>query len=278
MIGLRWALVRALLHGLDADERDVVLGDMLELETPVGRALRDVAGLLVRRQAEQLLTWRASLTLWTVVVPLATLIGLLSRFYAEGSAITAFIYVDNWSSAVLDSPGGRRDLAAVVLTQLAGVGTLCVWSWLMGFMIGSWSRSTAWVNACAFALVVVGEFLAVPQYHHPGNAAAFESMVYRVALPLAIRACFVVVPALWGMRTGARRTALGAPAALVLAVIAAVLTVRASRWVGFAARGGWWPVWSAWPLAVQAAVWLPLLHLVGATVWRRRARTIVSGP
>ena len=60
------------------------------------------------------------MTLSAVVVPLAMLIGLLSRFYAEGSAILAFLYVDNWSSAVLDSPGGRKDLAEVVLTQLAG--------------------------------------------------------------------------------------------------------------------------------------------------------------
>ena len=79
---------------------------------------------------------------------------------------------------------------------------------MMGFMIGSLSRATAWVNGCAFALVLFGEFLAVPQYHHPGNAAAFESMAYSVVLPLAMRACLVLGPALWGMRAGARRTML----------------------------------------------------------------------
>jgi hypothetical protein len=277
MTGIRWALVHALLTGLAPDERDAVLGDMLELQTPVGRALRDVAGLVVRRQVEHLASWRASLTLLAVVVPLATLIGLLSRFYAEGSAIRAFVYIDNWSPVVLDSPGGRRDLADVVLAQFAGFSTLCVWSWMMGYMIGSLSRATVWVNGCAFALLLVGEFLAVPQHHHPGNEAVFESMFYSVALPLAIRACFVVGPATWGMRHGARGTPLGAPAALALAVIAAVLTVRASRWVGFAARGGWWPVWSTWPLAVQVAVWLPLTFLVGTAVRRRRAGTLVRG-
>ena len=44
MTGIRWAVVHALLHGLTPDERDAVLGDMLELQTPVGRALRDAVG------------------------------------------------------------------------------------------------------------------------------------------------------------------------------------------------------------------------------------------
>jgi hypothetical protein len=277
MTGIRWGLVHLLLRGLAPEERDAVLGDMIELRSPVGSALRDAAGLLVRRQAAGLASWQGLLTLLAVVVPLAMLIGLLSRFYAEGSAINAFIYVDNWSSAVLDSPGGRKDLVGVVLTQLAGFATLGVWSWMMGFMIGSLSRATAWVNGCVFALVLFGEFLAVPQYHHPGNAAVFESMAYQVVLPLSIRAYLVLGPVVWGMRDGARRTVPATPVTIVLVVIAAVLTARASRWVGFAANGGWWPLWSAWPLAVQAAVWLPLVHLIGASVWHRRAGTMVQG-
>jgi hypothetical protein len=277
MTGIRWALVHALLHGLASDERDAVLGDIVELHTPVGRALRDVAGLLVRRQAQHLLRWRASLTLWAVVVPLAALIGLLSRFYAEGSAISAFVYIDNWSPAVLDSPGGRRDLVEVVLTQLTGFSALCVWSWMMGYMIGSMSRATAWVNGCAFALVLIGEFLAVPQYHHPGNEAAFESMVYSVGLPLTMRACFVLGPAIWGMRDGARRARLDLPGTLALALVATVLTTMASRRIGFAARRGWWPWLSVSAFAVQGAVWLPLAYLVGTAVWHRRAGPLVRG-
>jgi hypothetical protein len=250
---------------------------MLELQMPVSRALREVAGLLVRRQAALLVTLRGSLTLAAVVVPLAVLIGLLSRSYAESGAINAFLYVDNWSSAVLESPGGRKDLADVVLAQLAGFGTLCVWSWLMGFTIGSLCRATAWVNGCAFALVLIIEFLAVPQYHYEGNAAAFESSVYSVILPLTIRACFVLGPALWGMQAGARPTMLRTPATMVLLFVAALLTARASRQIGFAARGGWWPLWSAWELAVYVAVWLPFAYVLGAAVWHRRARTIIPG-
>jgi hypothetical protein len=275
--GILWALIHALLNGLTTDERDAVLGDMLELQTPVSRALHELAGLLVRRQAALLVTWRGSLTLAAVVVPLAVLIGLLSRFYAEGGAISAFLYIDNWSPAILDSPGGRKDLADVVLAQFTGFGTLCVWSWLMGFMIGSLSRATAWVNGSAFALVLIGEFLAVPQYHHPGNEAAFESMAYSVVLPLAIRACFVLGPALWGMRAGARPTMLRTPATAVLLLVAAALTARASRQIGFAARGGWWPLWSVWGFAVYAAVWLPLAYLLAAAAWHPRARTIIHG-
>lgn len=198
MTGILSALVHALLNGLTTHERDAVLGDMLELQMPVSRALREVAGLLVRRQAALLVTLRGSLTLAAVVVPLAVLIGLLSRFYAEGGAISAFLYIDNWSPAILDSPGGRKDLVDVVLAQFVGLGTLCVWSWLMGFMIGSLSRATAWVNGSAFAFVLIGEFLAVPQYHHPGNEAASSppSTACSCPWPSAPAAC-------WGRRFGA---------------------------------------------------------------------------
>jgi hypothetical protein len=77
MTGIRWGVVHFLLRGLAADEKDAVLRDMVELQTPVGLALRDVTGLLVRRQAEGLGSWRGSLTLGAVVVPLAMLLGLL---------------------------------------------------------------------------------------------------------------------------------------------------------------------------------------------------------
>ncbi len=278
MRGIGWSLVHALLHGLTSDERDAVLGDILELQMPVGRALLDVSGLVIRRQARLLLGWRASLTLWGVAVPFAMLIGLMSRLYAEGTAISAFIYVDNWSPAVLDSPGGRRDLVEVLLTQLAGFGTLAVWSWTVGFMIGSLSRATAWVSGCAFAIVLIGEFVAVPQYHHPGNAAAFESIAYSVVLPLLMRAGLVLGPVCWGLRRGTRRATLGPAATAVLAIVAAVLTAMASRRIAFAAGGGWWQLRAALELVMfQAALWLPLVYLVGTALWHRRARTIPAG-
>jgi len=278
MTRIRLGAVRLLLSGLAPDERDAVLGDLLELQTPRGRALREVAGLLIRRQVALLASWRGLLTLCAAVVPFALLIGLLTRFSAEVSAISAFAYIDNWSPTVLDSPGGRRDFANVVLTQLAGFGTLCVWSWLMGFMIGSLSRMTAWVNAGAFAFVLIGEYVALPQYHYAGNEAAFESVAYSVILPLALRGWFVLGSAIWGIWDGARRMTLGAPATLAVVVVSATLTAMASRRIGFAARGGWWPVLSLWPSAVQMAVWLPLAYLVGAAVWHRRGPIVVPHP
>jgi hypothetical protein len=134
------------------------------------------------------------------------------------------------------------------------------------------------VSGGAFALVLVGEFVAVPQHHFSGNAAAFESMVYSVALPLFMRAAFVLGPLSWGMRDGARRMTLGRRATTLLAIVAAVLTAMASRRIEFAARGGWWHLRSAWELgAFQAALWTPLAYLVGAALYHRRARTLVPG-
>jgi hypothetical protein len=277
MTRLGWALVNALLHGLAADERDAVHGDLLELQTPLGRALLDVSGLVLRRQAQLWGHWRPWLAVGGLAIPLALIMARLSRWYAEGSAINAFIYVEDWSSTILESPGGRRDLATVIATQAVGVVTLSIWSWTMGFLIGSRSQATAWVSGAVFALVLFAEF-AVPAHHWPGNAAAFELPLYSTVLPLFLRTCFVMGPMLWGLRGGARRVAPGTIMAVGVAIVAALLTARASRTIGFAATVGWWHPRAAWPFYVfQGALWSPIAYLVGVSFWHRRPRTIVAG-
>jgi hypothetical protein len=277
MTRIGWALVNALLHGLSPDERDAVHGDLLELQTPVSRALLDVSGLVLRRQAQLWGHWRPWLAVCGLAIPLALIMARLSRWYAEGSAINAFIYVEDWSSTILESPGGRRDLATVIATQLVGVVTLSIWSWTMGFLIGSRSRATAWGSGVVFALVLVAEF-AVPAHHWPGNAAVFEFPLYGTVLPLFLRACFVLGPMLWGLRAGARRGAPGTITAVGVAIVAALLTAGASRTIGFAATDGWWHPRAAWPFYVfQAALWVPIAYLVGVSFRHRRARTIVAG-
>jgi hypothetical protein len=202
---IAWALTHLLLGALERDERDAVLGDLLELRTPPGRALLDVSGLVARRHAQHLLGWRPMLAIWGIAVPLAGLLALRVRIAAEGTAIHAFLLIENWSPAFLDSPGARRDLADIVTSELMKFATLSVWSWTIGFVTGSLSRATAWASGTAFALVLLVELAMVTQHHHPGNAAAFESLAYGTVVPLLMRACFVLAPMAWGLRMAVRR-------------------------------------------------------------------------
>jgi len=70
----------------------------------------EVLGLVVRRQAASWTQWGPWLALVGVVMPLGVLLGQLSWSWADGSAIYAFLYVNNWTWAYLESPGARRDL------------------------------------------------------------------------------------------------------------------------------------------------------------------------
>ena len=53
-----WLLVEMVSRLLDQPERDVVRGDLAECGARPGPALREVAGLVIRRQAALWIDWR----------------------------------------------------------------------------------------------------------------------------------------------------------------------------------------------------------------------------
>jgi hypothetical protein len=82
-----WRLVDILSLMLHPDECDVVRGDLAESGAAGSQALRDVLGLVVRRQAAPWMHWRPWLTLVSLVVPLGMLLSVTSRGTADGSAV-----------------------------------------------------------------------------------------------------------------------------------------------------------------------------------------------
>jgi len=97
MTGVVWWLVERASALLDAEERDAVRGDLAELNVAAGRALREVVGLLVRRQLRLWTDWRPWLALAGLVIPLGMLLSLISRQWANTNSIYAWLYVDNWT-------------------------------------------------------------------------------------------------------------------------------------------------------------------------------------
>ncbi len=223
-----WWLVELGSRLLEPDERDAVRGDLTESRARGGQALREVLGLVLRRQAAMWLDWQPWLALLGVVVPLGLLLSHVSRWWADSHAIYAFLYVNNWTSAFLDSPGSRGDLVHYSTRFALHCLTLIGWSWTSGYVLGSLSRRTSWVTASLFCIVVLAGTVGTTPAR-AGNAAVFSLTFYRVLFPRLLRFIFVLLPALWGMHRSLRRPSLPLLPTMAGVVALVLLTAWAAR-------------------------------------------------
>ena len=143
MSRIRSSVVDVLLRALDPIERDVVEGDFNEMHLPQARAVRELSGLLVRRQLAAWLEWRPWAAVVFVALPLGMVLSLVSRYWANVTAIYAWLYIDNWTSAYLASPGARSDLLHTTTLFSVECVALILWAWTIGFAAASMSRRTA---------------------------------------------------------------------------------------------------------------------------------------
>lgn len=251
-----WRLVDMVSRLLEPDEQEVVRGDFTESGASSGQALLDVLGLVTRRQAALWMDWRPWLGLAGVVVPLGFLLSHVSRRWADGIAIYAFLYVSNWTWAFLESPGARRDLLETSARFLLNCITLIGWSWTTGFVLGSLSRRTVWITGTLFCLVVVGGALGITTAARANsfNDAVFSLTFYGVMWPVILQTLLVVLPGLWGMRKGLRLTTLPLRQAIFWGVVIAALTARAVQSQGSVRL---LPLVLVWPVGyiVAAAGW-----------------------
>ena len=98
---LCWSLVDIVSRMLERDERDAVRGDLAEAGECAGKALLQVLGLAVRRQAALWKDWRPWLVFVGLVAPLGMLVSLVSSRVAGMSAIYSWMYFSNWDWALL---------------------------------------------------------------------------------------------------------------------------------------------------------------------------------
>jgi hypothetical protein len=282
-----WWLIHRLSRALESHERDAVLGDFAESGVSGGQALCDLLGLVGRRQAALWKEYRPWLALLGLVAPLGILLSLASRWWAEGGAIYSCIYIDNWTWGYLESPGARRDLADTAAHFSTDYLALVGWSWTIGFVLGSISRRTIWVNGVLFYLALfAGTLGSTTSAHNPMNDGIFSLAFYSVVFPLALRTVLVVVPSLCGMHKGIRLAALPLPKTLLWALPILVLTLLAHRSLEAAV------IFSRWqregPLnlslaSLRYAQWLlplavmwPVGYMVAVASWQPWRRKSVS--
>jgi hypothetical protein len=275
---------------LEPEERDVVRGDLVELRETGLQALRDVLGLVGRRQVALWGSWQPWLVLIGLIVPIGLLLSLVSNRVAHVSSVYSWMYFNNWDWALLQHRAFWITLAQTIELLSPGALALLCLSWAAGFMLGTLSRRTLPVNGALFCFVLLfGEFVAVPRYlefqlnffqntlgqdiHLHENDPVSSLMFYKIVFPLLVQIVLVLLPAVWGMYKSFRgtavplllRTILFAPALAILAVLAAT---QAIWWIAVTTDNGVWlrQSWQTPPLLFAAAG--PIIY-AAASVWKR---------
>ena len=165
MTRICWWCVDIVSRMLEPDERDAVRGDFAESGETSGQALRGLLGLVLRRQTALWRNWRPWLALVGAVAPFGILLSLVSRRMAQSSAVTSWLYLNNWDWTYVRNTGFRLDFAHDVAVVLFEFLLLSCWSWTSGFVLGYLSRRAIWINGALFCLVLVTvELLGMPQF------------------------------------------------------------------------------------------------------------------
>jgi hypothetical protein len=253
---MRW-FVDTLSRTLDPDEREAVLGDFEESTETTGQ-VRDLLGLVARRQAEFWNDWRPWLALVSLAIPLGLLLAQTVRQVADGSAIYSWMYVNNWTMTYLENAGFRWDLLKDATNFLLEYAALIFWSWTVGFVMGSLSRRAIWINGAAFCALLFGELAAAHPHSYAANAAPFAIGFYRLILPLILQIGLVFIPALAGMAKGAHLVALSLRQTTLWA--AALLALTAWGHLSFH--------WGPRLVLLLALAW-PVAYVIFTSGWKR---------
>jgi len=217
MTSVTWSFVELVSRFLHRDERDAVLGDLVEAGDTGWQSLFGILGLVIRQKAGLWKSWRPWLAAFGLALPCSLLLmGFsisISRTYQEAIGPTILK-----ATGLTVGPGFSLLLCNVLL--------LIAWSWTGSFVMGSLSRRTVWVSAvlsflpCLFCL---GRF----------RIDSLSRFCLLLFLP----------PAIWGVYQGLRIAQIKLSSAVLLALAITVLTIPA-----WTSHGPWIPNWAlSWP-------------------------------
>jgi hypothetical protein len=286
-----WSLVGLASRLLDRPERDVVRGDLAECGAGAGRALREVLGLVARRQAVAWFDWRPWFALASVVIPIGLLLCHASRWWGVTSAIDLANYWVLWDFSYLAYPGYRNDVIRMAVWIGGAWLALVGWSWTSGFVVGRLSRRTLWLTVSLFALVIFAATLGTVTVPRRAPNPSVKYHLIFVVFPRLVRTFLVTLPMMWGAYRGRREASLPFGPTLLGVLVLAGATFLISQGLersvvfgrglvpqdpgpdGFVISADdprpWWPlsVVMMWPAAYVLAV---------ATRQRWHARAIVA--
>ena len=223
MTTLGWRMVEGAAQLLEWNEREAVLGDVAEAGESAWRGVLDVAGLVARRQMLLWRSWRPWLAAFGWALPCSfTLMGFS---LSVGGAFRQVV------ERGLSADGVAGTGVAMLICRIV---LLLVWAWSGGFAVGSVSRRTFWVSVAAcFAPCL----FCLSRFRLPSQSP-LELLLF---VPIAI----------WGAWLGLRGARISRGAAVILAVIATVLTVPVWTGLWIFALALIWPGWFLVAMAYQ---------------------------
>lgn len=252
MTSISWRLVEFLSRLLEPDDRDAALGDFAESNLPVSTALRDLLGLIARRQAASWKNWRPWLALLGIVGPVSLMLFLFLLSLSRTFDLYLWIIGNyrHFDPAMLDQTGLSvpHGLAKLLRHSLLLLG----WSWTAGFALGSLSRRAILANGLLVCGIVAMLFAVTLNILPPPKPFLLFALV----------ALLLAGPLASGTMQGLRRGRLNPRPALLLAAAIALLTVLS---IGSA---GWWHggPWNNLQLTLSLLLCWPAAYIVATAV------------
>lgn len=217
MMKLPWSVVELAGELLPENQRDAVLGDLLESGEGHWQSLAGVLGLALRQRLGLWKSWRPWLAAFGLAFPCSLLLMGFSISVSQR-------YLEIVGPGFLKATGFSLGQGFFLL--LCNILLLLAWSWTGGFVMGSISRRTVWISAvlsflpCLFCL---GRF-------HMDSLSRFCLLLF---LP----------PAIWGVIRGLKVAQIRLGAAVLLALGITLLTLPTWQ-----SHSPWMPNWMlSWP-------------------------------
>jgi hypothetical protein len=205
-----WRFIEAAAGMLAPLDREVVLGDLAEMDKGTWRGLGDVLSLAARRQFALWRSWR----------PWAASLGL---------ALPASLFLMGWSVA---ASGAAASLLAgppqarLIWLSLSKVFLVMSWAWMAGFVVGAVSRGALWASVLACGGPCV-HCLSL----WPGHGLS------------CLRLLIFVLPGVWGLWRGRRELTLGTGMAIFLASTGALAFLISGKGGSIYGCSLLWPGW-----------------------------------
>jgi hypothetical protein len=192
MTSIGWSFVENTAQLLERNQREAVLGDLLEAGEGALKSLGGILSLVVRQQLSLWRNWSPWVAAFAVSLP--------SSFLLMGVSLSV-------SRAWHDGVGFAAQLSQLLL--------LIGWSWSCGYLVGVLSRRTVWISAflcCSPCLFCLARF-RVP------HLSRFSLVLF-------------LLPAIWGGLQGLRKIRLSLPALLFLALtLTSFAIARHQSWI-----------------------------------------------
>jgi hypothetical protein len=214
--GASWRFIEAAAALLSPREREVVLGDLSEMNCGAWRGVGEVLDLALRRHLALWKSWRPWAASFGLALPASLF--LMGRS-VEASGVIAIL---------LEEPAQTR----LLWLSLSGLLLVIPWIWMAGFVVGAVSRGTLWASVLACCV----PFLYCLSKWPGHGISALQLFVF-------------VLPGFWGVLRGRRDSRLSLGWTMFLATTAALAPLLCGK-------GGWmhgcWLLWPGWYLAATA--------------------------